>query len=97
MCREGEALALELRWPGSGNARALGAVARLRVGDAVLARRVDATAGYLSGGAARLHFGVPAGAAAEALEIVWPDGATSRIDAPAPGARLVAPRREGVR
>jgi hypothetical protein len=44
-------------------------------------RDVRAAAGYLSGPAARVHFGFPKDAALEWLEVRWPDGKVSAVDA----------------
>ena len=53
-----------------------------------------AVSGYVTGGPARVHFGVPAGATVERLEIRWPDGAMSAIDAPRAQTPLIATREE---
>ena len=82
LCIEGDALAIDLRWPDAANPFALGAVARLHTDRGVILRDVRAVSGYLSGDPARLHFGVPTGATVQRLEIRWPDGAVSPIDAP---------------
>ena len=42
-------------------------------------REVKSGGGYLSGDAARVHFGVPEGAAVTGLDVLWPDGATSQL------------------
>ena len=55
---------------------------RLTTDHGVILRDVRALSGYLSGDPARLHFGVPAGATVQRLELRWPDGAVSQIDAP---------------
>jgi len=82
LCAAGDALAIDLRWPDAANPFALGAVVRLHTDHGVILRDVRAVSGYLSGDPARLHFGVPAGATVQQLEIRWPDGAVSQIDAP---------------
>ena len=92
LCRGGAALLVDLRQPGTANPFAIGAQVRLVTDQGALLRDVRVGSGYLSGDAPRLHFGVPAGATIEFLEIRWPDGASSRIDAPEPGALLVAER-----
>lgn len=76
----GASLAVDLRWPASANTRALGAVVTLRTSAGRLTREVRSTAGYLSGPSPRLHFGFPASAALEALEVRWPDGAVALVD-----------------
>jgi hypothetical protein len=82
LCIEGDALAIDLRWPDGANPFALGATVRLYTDRGVILRDVRAVSGYLSGDPARLHFGVPAGATMQRLEIRWPDGAVSQLDAP---------------
>ena len=79
----GSSLQLELRWPRSGNYYALGATVSLVTSSVTLVRDVRSTSGYLSGEAPRLHFGLPAGADVESLDVRWPDGATTRVDAEA--------------
>jgi hypothetical protein len=89
----GAALEVDLRWPGSGNTHALGAVLTLTTDDATLTRMVRAGSGYASGNPGRIHFGFPAGSSLERLDIRWPDGAVSSLDAPEPGALLAVTRR----
>ena len=90
----GDSLQLDLRWPQSRNRFAIGAMVVLRTDAGDYRRDVRVGGGYLSGDPARLHFGMPAGATALALEIEWPDGGRSRIEAPALGGRLLV-RRNG--
>lgn len=75
----GASLQVDLHWPGSGNTRALGSTLILHTSFGTLSREVRAASGYLSGDPARVHFGFPADARLDALEIRWPDGATSRV------------------
>jgi hypothetical protein len=77
----GSSLEVDLRWPESKNTRALGATLLLHTSAGDYTRTVRADAGYLSSPPARIHIGVPAGAVLERLEIRWPDGAVSAIDA----------------
>ena len=51
-------------------------------------RDVRASGGYLSGDPQRLHFGLADGTTAQQMEITWPDGAVSRISAPAVGTAV---------
>ena len=69
----GSSLQLELRWPRSGNYYALGATVSLVTSSVTLVRDVRSTSGYLSGEAPRLHFGLPAGADVESLDVRWPE------------------------
>jgi hypothetical protein len=89
----GQALEVDLRWPATGNTHALGAILTLTTDDATLTRMVRAGSGYASGNPGRIHFGFPVGAQLERLEVRWPDGAVSTVDAPEPGALLTVTRR----
>jgi len=91
LCR-GSSLEVDLRWPKSRNTRALGATLLLHTSAGDYTRTVRADAGYLSSPPARVHIGFPAGAALERLEIRWPDGAVSAIDAPAAHSLLKVTR-----
>jgi hypothetical protein len=53
---------------------------------------VRAVSGYLSGDPARIHFGVPAGAVPQRLEVRWTDGVVSSVDAPATGTLVTVTR-----
>ena len=88
----GASLAVDLRWSGSKNTRALGAAVQLRTGTAAYSRMVRAEAGYLSGLPARVQFGFPAGETPRQLLVRWPDGAVSQVAAPTPGTRLTITR-----
>ncbi len=83
---------MELRAPGTDNPFAIGARLRLLAGSNEQMRDIRVGSGYLSGDAPRAHFGLPDGVSADALEIIWPDGALSRVDAPHPGMRLIVTR-----
>jgi hypothetical protein len=80
------------RSPGGGNTYGLGAILTLHTSDGLVMCAVRASSGYASGGPARVHFGLPEGASLERLEVRWPDGATSTIDEPEPGALLTVTR-----
>ncbi|MCS6826636.1 MAG: CRTAC1 family protein [Caldilinea sp.] len=82
LCRGGAPMLVDLRQPSSPNPFAIGALVRLVTDQGEMIRDVRVGSGYLSGDAPRVHFGVPSGALPYALEIRWPDGAYSRIDAP---------------
>ncbi|RME45937.1 MAG: CRTAC1 family protein [Chloroflexi bacterium] len=81
----GASLEIDLRWPGSRNPFAVGARVRLFSRDQMLTRFVRANSGYLSGEPSRLHFGFPADAQLLKLEITWPDGLVSVVNAPSSG------------
>ena len=89
----GVGVEVDLRWPGSRNTRAVGARLALRTDAGTFYRDVRAGSGYLSGDAARIHFGIPASAAPRALEIRWPDGATSAVGTLSPQTLLTVTRR----
>jgi hypothetical protein len=84
----GAGLLVELRWGGAPNARAIGAELELRTSQGVLRRDVRAMSGYLAGDAPEVHFGLPAGATIEELNVIWPDGARTRLDGVRPGEML---------
>lgn len=90
----GQSLAVELRWPGQGNTFALGAEVILHTDQGSLSRSVRSNSGYLSGEPARLHFGLPAQATLESLEIRWPDGRITRMAGPSPQVLLRVIRQE---
>jgi hypothetical protein len=93
LCTEGSALTIDLRWSDSANPFAIGAIVRLHTDRGVILRDVRAISGYLSGDPARLHVGIPAGATVERLEIRWPDGAVSELDAPPLNHHLTVTRQ----
>ncbi|MEZ4658072.1 MAG: CRTAC1 family protein [Caldilineaceae bacterium] len=78
----GAGLAIDLRWPASPNPFAIGAQLTLHTSMGAQSRTIRAASGYLSGNATRVHFGAPADATLEKMEIRWPDGAISTVDAP---------------
>jgi hypothetical protein len=78
----GGAIELDLRWESGGNTHAVGAVATVTTDRGIMTRDVRSGSGYLSGDPPRLHFGIPAGATLERLEITWPDGAWSLVEDP---------------
>lgn len=88
----GASLLVDLRMPGSANTRALGAELSLVTDRGRMRRDVRATAGYLSGAASQVHFGIPADAVLERLEVRWPDGAVSVIESPQRQHRLLIVR-----
>jgi hypothetical protein len=76
----GEGLLVDLRLAGSRNTHALGARLALHTSAGTYYRDVRSGSGYLSGDPAQVHFGFPAGATIERLEVRWPDGAVSSVD-----------------
>jgi hypothetical protein len=88
----GSSLEVELRWPASKNTRALGATLTLRTSAGDYTRDMRAASGYLSGDPPRIHIGFPDNATLERLEIRWPDGAVSVVDAPARHTLLTVTR-----
>lgn len=77
----GASLQVDLAWSGSQNINAIGAQLALHTDKGILRRDVRASGGYLSGDPMRVHFGFPAEAQLGRLEIEWPDGEVSLVDA----------------
>ena len=75
----GSSIQVDLRWPESGNSRSIGAELLLHTSEGIYRRQVKALSGYLSGDAARVHFGVLEGIGVEKLEVRWPDGVVSEV------------------
>ena len=78
----GSGLEIDLFQPGGGNTRAIGAKLILYTDTTTMYREVRAASGYLSGDAARIHFGFPEGSHLMRLDIRWPDGAVSSVEEP---------------
>jgi hypothetical protein len=78
----GQGLEVDLRWPASKNPFAIGAQLALHTSAGIFHRDVRVGSGYLSGDPARVHFGIPARATIERLEVRWPDGAVSAVTSP---------------
>ena len=93
----GQSLLVDLRWPGSANTHAIGAELTLKTSDATMTRDVRSGSGYLSGDPSRSHFGVPAGASTQSLEIRWPDGVLSTVRDLQPNTLLTVTREDTVR
>jgi hypothetical protein len=74
----GHWLLVKLRGKGK-NTSAVGAVVTVKAGGLSLKRLVQGGSSYISQDDKRLHFGLGAEAVADALEVRWPDGATSRM------------------
>ncbi len=90
----GSSLGAELHWPGQGNTFALGAKVVLHTDRGTLSRSVRSNSGYLSGEPTRLHFGLPAEATLESLEVYWPDGQVTRLTGLSPQVLLRVTRLE---
>ncbi|MCC6167827.1 MAG: CRTAC1 family protein [Caldilineaceae bacterium] len=88
----GDSLQVDLRQPAQQNTQAIGARLALHTSAGAFYRDVRAASGYLSGDAGRVHFGLPAGATLNRLEITWPDGAQSVLLDLQPGQRVVIER-----
>jgi len=59
-------------------------------GAAILTRLVSAGESWMSQAPATVHFGIPAGAVVERMELGWPDpGGTTTLPGPAPGETVV--------
>ncbi len=62
------------------NTDAIGAMLKLRAGPLRLVRLVQSGTGYLSQDDMRRHFGLGKHDRAEAIDVRWPDGTTSRVE-----------------
>jgi hypothetical protein len=91
-CAPGRGLEVRLSWPTSSNTAAVGAKLTVETSAGRLVRYVRAGAGYLSGGPAALHVGVPEGATVDSVRIRWPDGTMSTIDGLDAGLRYEVKR-----
>lgn len=76
----GGSLQVALDWRGVGNTHAIGAQLELATNRGVYRRDIRASGGYLSGDAARAHFGFPRDATLMRLQVTWPDGRVSQIE-----------------
>lgn len=83
----GASLQVDLIQGAGNNPRAIGAQLVLHSSVGSMSREIKSGSGYLSGDPARVHFGFPGDASLERLEILWPDGEVSEVDAP--GANLL--------
>ena len=75
----GNWLLVKLRGKG-GNTDAIGAVVTVRAGKLQMMRLVQSGTSYLSQDDMRRHFGLGAATQADALEVLWPDGATTKLE-----------------
>jgi hypothetical protein len=87
------ALRMRLLQPGEQNRNAVGARVVLYTNQGRLSRTVRAGSGYLAGEAPKLHFGLGPGMEITRVRIDWPDGATSWLEPPAPGATYTVTRQ----
>ncbi|HSR66986.1 MAG TPA: CRTAC1 family protein, partial [Acidobacteriota bacterium] len=78
----GNWLRVELRGPHY-NRYGLNARVRLKAGGKVQLREVRSGGSYLSQHDLRVHFGLGQNDSAEWLEVIWPDGKTTRLESPA--------------
>ncbi len=88
----GASLQVELLHVGSANPQAIGARLVLHSSAGTMTRELKSGSGYLSGDPTRVHFGFPDDTALERLEIHWPDGASSEVDALASNRLLTVKR-----
>lgn len=90
----GQALEVSLLWPTAQNTQAVGAQLALHTSAGVFYRDVRVSCGYISGSPARVHFGLPAGATIDRLEVRWPDGSVSATTQAEVGAWITLNRQE---
>lgn len=93
LCRTGSAVEMELAQPGAQNRKAIGATVRVYTSDGVLTREVRAAAGYMTGEPALIHFGLAPSMQVRHVEIVWPDGGRTTLDALPLDARVTVTRQ----
>lgn len=79
---DGSSLEVDLFSPDTLNVRAIGATLVLHTDMGTYYRDVKVASGYISGDAARIHFGFPKTAHLQQLEIRWPDSRLTMVDAP---------------
>ncbi|MCB0124085.1 MAG: CRTAC1 family protein, partial [Caldilineaceae bacterium] len=89
----GESVQVELHWPTSENYYGVGAQLVLETAMGNLWRDVRVTSGYLSGDSVRVHFGFPQNAQLQSLQIQWPDGMVSAVEAVNRSQLLTVTRR----
>ena len=87
---------LSLRLEGKTNRSAIGARVRLTVGGVTQVREVQSGGSYASQSDLALLFGLGTAAAADRIEIRWPDGATETLERPAAGARYRVVQGKGI-
>lgn len=88
----GASLQVEVRWPESANPFGIGTQVRLQTSMGPMLRDVRVISSYLAGDPVRVHFGFPEDTTLEAIDILWPDGARSRVEAPPAGQLLEVTR-----
>jgi enediyne biosynthesis protein E4 len=91
----GSSLQVELNWPESHNRSGIGARLTLVTDKGTYYRDVRVSSGYLSGDPTRVHFGFPADAVLQRLEVHWPDGEHSKVFKLTPNT-LIKVSRDGL-
>jgi hypothetical protein len=89
---QGNSVRIELVDKTQANQHAIGALVRVQVGAQTYARNVTAISGYLSGDEYTVHVGVGDALRIDGIEVVWPDGKVSRIDAQDSGTTITITR-----
>lgn len=88
----GASLQVAVRWPASANPFGIGTQVRLQTSMGPMLRDVRVSSSYLAGDPVRVHFGFPEDTTLEAIDILWPDGARSRVETPPAGQLLEVTR-----
>lgn len=78
------------------NRSAIGAQVRLKVGQRILTGEVRSGSTFMSQGDFRLHFGLGGVAAAESVEVQWPDGTLEKIGSIKAGQVVTITEGKGV-
>ncbi len=87
----GGALTVELEWAGEQNIDAFGSTIRATSGNVTQLREITSSRGYLSSAPPIAHFGLADDSSID-LEIVWPDGASTKISDLSPGTHVSVTR-----
>lgn len=93
----GASIEVDLRQPGLGNSRGLGAQLALRTDGGEYHRDIAAVSGYLSGDSSRVHFGFPASETPTELRIIWNDDEISEVSPLSANSRIIVTRGEKAR
>jgi enediyne biosynthesis protein E4 len=90
----GNGLNVALHNPKQANTQAIGATLALYTNRGVYSREVTSASGYLSGDAPVTHFGIPADATIDRLEVRWPDDFVSVVYGIQPQTALLVTRED---
>jgi enediyne biosynthesis protein E4 len=92
LCTDGASLEVSLS-SASKNPNAVGATLKLQTDKGTFLREVRVSSSYLSSETSRVHFGLPAKAVIQTLEILWPDGQRSSLEDIQPNTFITVTRQ----